>query len=619
VDAVRGAAQDAADTVTGAVESVTGIDETPGDSQGSSQTQSVPTGTRRAVARDARDGVNDPLVLEDATRADLARIQRKGRALGRAQEATAGPEPRSDFGDQYVPEPIEDGANQFRDALAGAGQAGANAAGELTAPVPDYAIVPTAGGVTAIGGPDESGDPTPVQQGFGDVVAAPGDAVVAGVEVSETGAYVVGGTGLSGGSTEETARRVDQVAEEGERVAEQSVEFALENPARFTVSAGVGAAVGSAASRAVPSGSTTRRAAASNTARTYINAAPTVDTPNLDYTRTLRGSDRGQGDLTLNQDQNTQSEAEVQVERGSEEAAEAEGSVEEFMEREPANAAFRQENINQGQGPSTPLAVERGLDDVTSEDFGLPSNVERTALDRESSDLRDRLPDESEFESQEAYEAELEILRERVATETEADTQATQQVSGELEQELVAGTESGANSATTTGILAGSDTREQTVDLDIAGEGQQEAEITIMQERDAGLLTGVATEQQQNQAQDQGVGLDVAQELQQQTEVAQTTDQTQTVELDLGQDQRQTQDQTTDLDTTQRTQQDTRQALEQELTTSQRAQQDVDLQVESDSRQRTEFDLDAGSGESRRREDVFGGQEQRFEFDTLDL
>jgi hypothetical protein len=490
-------------------------------------------------------------------------------ALLEQDNRTAGDAPQ-DFGDQFVPSSVEQPADDLANVVEGAVSGGLQG----TPGVQSTVLVPTGDGLAA---PGIGGEPNRVEQGVaegtGDFVTGVAELPSTAIQVSEAGTFVVGGTGLAGGSREETVERSKAVGERGLELAEQSVAFAQQNPTRFATSAGLGVLTGTAASRVAGGSRTGVVSSTRRTAGTYGSAVPDVDVPNVDLTRTLRADDRGMADLgrSSDQDVDTQQESEVTVERGTEEAAEAEGSVEEFLEREPANAAFRQENINEGRGPSTPLAVERGLDDLGAEDFGIATNVERTLLDRDAADLRERLPDPSEFESREAFEAELELLRERVEAESdqgvtaEADTDQATTGAGRAEAEA----EAGALASAEAGALA-------SVALDTPSTGL-EAEALAEPDTDTGLAVAptVTSEQTTDMGlqQDAEVGLDATTEI----ETGLTTD----MEQELGQD--------LTLQLEQDLQTQVGQELQRDLTTT--MDQDLDQDLVQDFGQELEQDL----------------------------
>jgi hypothetical protein len=529
----------------------------------------------------------------------LARLEQDNR--------TAGDRPQ-DFGDRFVPASVEDPADDFARFV----ERGVSGGLEGTPGVQSTMIVPTGGGLAA---PGIGGEPNQIEQGVaegtGDFVAGAAALPSTGIQVAEAGTYAVGGTGLAGGSREETAERTGKLAGRGAEIAGRTASFAQENPVRFATGVGLGAVTGSAASRVAGGSRTGLVSSTRRTAGTYRSALPDVDTPSIDIdlTRTLRGDDRGMADFGSRSDQDldTQEEAELTVERGTEEAAEAEGSVEEFMEREPANAAFRQENINEGRGPSTPLAVERGLDDLTADDFGMPSNVERTLLDRESGNLRDRLPDPEEFESREAFESELEMLRERAATEsgqqqtldTETDQAgATGRTATAVEGSSFAAADAGAVVAATA-----YDTRDDGL----------EAETFAERSADTGLAVTPAIGQQQDTAADQQVDLGLG--------IDTTTDLTQDQTVDLGQQQTttRTQERTTEVTQEQTTGVTTDLTTDVTLTT--------DQTTTTDQRQRLDLDTDTRrfrferEAESKKRggkgDGGLGFFSQREEFDTV--
>jgi hypothetical protein len=490
-------------------------------------------------------------------------------ALLEQDNRTAGTGPQ-DFGDRFVPSSVEQPADDFAAFV----ERGVSGGLQGTPGVQSTILVPTEDGLAA---PGIGGEPNAVEQGVaegaGDFVTGAAELPSTAIQVGEAGTYVVGGTGLAGGSREKTLQRSEAVGERGLELAQQSAAFAQENPIRFGTSAGLGVLTGSALSRVAGGSRTGLASSTRRTAGTYGSALPDVDVPDVDFSRTLRGDDRGMADFGRRSDQDvdTQEEAEVTVERGTEEAAEAERSVEEFMEREPANAAFRQENIPEGRGPSTPLAVERGLDDVTAEDFGIPTNVERTLLDRDAADLRERLPDPSEFESREAFETELELLRERVEAESdqtvtaEADTDQATTGAGRAGAEA----EAGALASAEAGTLAA-------VALDTPSTGL-EAEALAEPDTDTGLAVAptVTSEQTTDMGlqQDVSVGLDTAAEI----ETGLTTD----MEQELGQDL------TLQLEQGLQTQVD--QELQRDLTTT--MEQELDQDLIQDFGQEAEQDL----------------------------
>jgi hypothetical protein len=557
-------------------------------------------GASRAINEDLTDEIGDPLLLPNATGADLGRIQRKGRALARATEVSApdSQEFPADFGDQYVPESVEQPAADFAAFV----ERGVSGGLQGTPGVQSTILVPTADGVAA---PGIGGEPGEVEQGIatgtGDFVTGVAELPSTAIQVGEAGTFVVGGTGLAGGSREETLERSEAVGERGLDLAQQSLTFAKENPIRFGTSAGLGFATGSAASRVAGGSRSGLLSSTRRTGGTYGSALPDVEAPDVDLRRTLRGDDRGMADFgrTSDQEADTQQESEVTVERGTQEAAEAESSVEEFLEREPANAAFRQENINQGRGPSTPLAEERGLDDLGAEDFGVPSNVERTLVDRRSADVRDRLPDPSEFESREAFEAEVEIMKDRIEAEADSTAKATEADAEAVEAEST--TPRGAE-ATTAAVLPGTAGAVATTDLDRIQNGQQEVELQEQVDT-ATSVAGAAAEDVEatGQAFDQAqtVTTEMGQELQQgldltlQQDVQLATDLRQQVDtrtrLDERADTRLDTDQATDVDTTLR------------LDTEQRQQTDIAVQQRPANRRRgPDIQLDAEKGDKKR-------------------
>lgn len=532
----------------------------------------------------------------------IARLEQDNR------QATNRPQ---NFGERYVPSSVEDPA----DDLASFVQRGVSGGLKGTPGVQSTMLVPTGDGLAA---PGIGGEPNQLEQGVaqgtGDFVAGAAALPSTGIQVAEAGTYAVGGTGLAGGSREETVERTGKLASRGAEIAGRTASFAQQNPVRFASGVGLSAATGSAFSRLAGGSRTGVVSSTRRTAGTYRSAVPDVDTPSLgiDLTRTLRGDDRGMADFGRRSDQDldTQEEAEVTVERGTEAAAEAEDSVEEFMEREPANAAFREENINEGRGPSTPLAVERGLDDLSADDFGMPSNVERTLLDRESSNLRDRLPDPEEFESREAFESELEMLRERAATESgqERTLQAETEQAGATGRTGTAA--EGSAFAAEGGALAG-------IQYDTPDTGL-EAEAFAERSADTGLAVAPVVTQQEDTTVDQqadlGLGIDTTTDLTQDR----TTDLTQDRTTDLTQDRTTdlTQDRTTDLtqEPTTRLTQDVTLDLDQSTTTDQRQRLDEDT-----GRRRLRLDLDSGKKkkERERSEGGLGFFNRRETFDTV--
>lgn len=244
VKSVGGPAETAVETGSNLVDSATdavsgGQDETERsstDEEGSDsgeepQRRSNPVrGAGRAVDQDLSDDINDPIQVADREAAQ--RIGNKARALQRADETadrqtTASQDKPRDLGDDFVPASIERPLNQARDEVSQTAQKTISVTGGFTTP----GVAPTGSGDLRLVGVSE--DPSPAARGIGDVAAAPLDTAVAGVEVAETGAFGVGGTGLAGGSRQETIDRGETIAEEAEAFGERTVEAAEQNPTRF--------------------------------------------------------------------------------------------------------------------------------------------------------------------------------------------------------------------------------------------------------------------------------------------------------------------------------------------------------------------------------------------------
>lgn len=196
-----------------------------------------------------RDAMAENRALQPSD-ADVDRaVARANRNLGGRREAFAENQQRRqprDFGDEFVPESIEGPLNEASETIQREGQETLDITGGFTMPT----VVPGGDGGLALRGVGPSREPTGPARGTVDIASAPTDTARAAVEVGETGAFVLEGSRLAGGSNEETSERVGAVGRETADLGRRTAEAAAESPGRFAVATiGESVVAGGVASR----------------------------------------------------------------------------------------------------------------------------------------------------------------------------------------------------------------------------------------------------------------------------------------------------------------------------------------------------------------------------------
>lgn len=293
------------------------------------------------------------------------------------------------------------------------------------------------------------------------------------------------------------AGATSDVATAGAGVTASGIDFAFENPNRAAGGLTGGFVGGTGAIRAAQSaGRRSGRAvsaaiqpgeelAGAVARRTRI---PTSDTLRRELDEFL-GDDRGQADFSQTEtDTATQEEAMLEVEVGSEQARQVEAESEAFVERTRVRG---EEWAGEGEGPSPTIAEERGLDEI---EVGQARSrqQQRMSLDRESEIAEERIPDREVFDSDEAYQRELERARERIQQETaeqeaaaETDTRAAESESAAEVESTFVDQDTALATAAAFGGMRGAETTatpETATDSELAGlfaDQQTETDTTL--------------------------------------------------------------------------------------------------------------------------------------------
>ena len=421
----------------------------------------------------------------------------------------------------------------------------------------------------------------------GEVAVAGGQAAARGEfggydDVAGIGTDVLEYTGLRDEPTANAADRdagidesfIDDVGTAGLGLTDRVVTSAQENPYRFGGQLVGGTAFASGALTATKGVAGGRAARALDVAfdpATPVTRGIATSTRRA-AGRVRRGADdlidaeRGQFtpgtklDAEAETETMAQKEAMIEVEAGTEAEAAMLADREAFLEGT---------RYKRGSG-EVEMNTEAGEYDVG------PTRMEQERVDSEADTAEERLPPPSEFESEAAYERELDAMRERMAAERDAtlESDADADVDTEVEAESGVGMDTAAVFGV--GTAAAGTTAADAYDSDVADPGATVQPFVTQEE--------LATEF--DQTADTEVSTDVEQELDQEQERTRTRERSREFDVDLEQE--------LDLEQEQEVETELEQELEQELELEVETEfeQELELEQEMELEQEAELEIE---------------------------